>query len=365
MKVRFDVESETTVSDSGEAPAVPETGAWDKGKQQFIDKLNAAKVEPDDSLPTLPKEDAQREQPSTPPSAPIRAPRRSPAVRIVDAFGRETTQDEETTETPEHEHDEPKPNKKRPEGLAQPSTPRSRSLVKIVDAMGREVEEVSQEGTSEADIPISHNEALARVKQTIAHMAEDLSEADRSYEALAVDEGRLGALENASKAARNARNKISKSLHIVKNAESDLKSKYKPLRESMKKSQFLPTTIVERRLPWNASLLWRFAIIQLVLFLIMYRLSNIRAKRLFLTTYYDPFYADLYLHAPKHYTFDHSIPSHPSWSISSIQDAMSRSGWTGVISELWVNVTSIFSHSPFEIWGTNARGQAPSSWPPT
>lgn len=61
----------------------------------------------------------------------------------------------------------------------------------------------------------------------------------RSCDELAHDENRIDALEDASKAARNARKRISESLQLVKTAEDDLRSKFGSLREGMHKSKLL------------------------------------------------------------------------------------------------------------------------------
>lgn len=363
LKVRFDVESETTVSDvgehpSGEQPSTSDAGTWDTGKQQFMERLAAAKADPDASGPPPIMQANPLDPPSTPPSVPVRAPRKSPKVRVVDAYGRETSDagpDDQSTRNLR--------NGGVVEARKAPTTPRNTSRVKIVDAMGREIEDAVEEQASEGDTPLSHNEALARVRETVAHMAEDLSEADRSRDALVVDEDRVEVLEDASKAARTARQHISKTLQVVKGVGGDMKSKYGPLRESMRKSRFLPTAIVERRVQWNASLICALILIQLVLLLMMYRYSNIRARRTFLTTYYDPFYADLHLYTTRD-TFDRSIPSHPTWSLSYIPDTIARAGWTGAIIEVWGNATAFLSQSS-EVWRTQSRGQAPLSWPPT
>lgn len=257
LKVRFDVESETTVSDvgehpSGEQPSTSDAGTWDTGKQQFIERLAAAKADPDASGPPPIKQADPIDPPSTPPSVPVRTPRKSPKVRVVDAYGRETSDaglDDQSTRN------------LRNGGVVAarkaPTTPRNASRVKIVDAMGREIEDAVEEQAFEGDTPLSHNEALARVRETVAHMAEDLSEADRqvqfqcspvllvlsinhrSRDALVIDEDRVEVLEDASKAARTARQHISKSLQVVKGVGGDMKSKYGPLRESMRKSRFL------------------------------------------------------------------------------------------------------------------------------
>lgn len=110
--------------------------------------------------------------PVTPRSTPPSTIRRSPIVRVVDAFGREH---------------------KVPNGDAipelavtppVPATPRSKSSVRIVDAMGREVEESVEEaaeaiGPESEDEFLSHNEALRRVRQSIADLALGLSDVEK------------------------------------------------------------------------------------------------------------------------------------------------------------------------------------------
>lgn len=49
---------------------------------------------------------------------------------------------------------------------------------------------------------------------------------DRTCEDLALDENRLDALEDASKAARKARRRITESLRIVKSAEDELRKRF-------------------------------------------------------------------------------------------------------------------------------------------
>ena len=68
-------------------------------------------------------------------------------------------------------------------------TPRNRSVVRVVDAMGREIEEAPipppavEDPSSSVDLslgaPLSHNEAVGRIRRTISSMREELSDADR------------------------------------------------------------------------------------------------------------------------------------------------------------------------------------------
>lgn len=61
----------------------------------------------------------------------------------------------------------------------------------------------------------------------------------RSCDELAHDQGRIDALEDASKAARSARKKISETLTYMTSAEDDIRSKFGALRDGMSKSRLL------------------------------------------------------------------------------------------------------------------------------
>lgn len=61
----------------------------------------------------------------------------------------------------------------------------------------------------------------------------------RSYDDLALDDNRLSALEDASRAAKNARKRISTSLRYVQNAEEDIRKKFGSLKKGMRESRFL------------------------------------------------------------------------------------------------------------------------------
>lgn len=119
-----------------------------------------------------------------------RSLRKSPSVRLVDAYGRERV-DEEGTAKSLIENGHAGAERKT---TTSPLTPR-RSLVRIVDAMGRNVDDVvvvpdASEGRENRsfeadvsvvsdDIPIGHAEALARMRRTLRDLAEGLSDTDR------------------------------------------------------------------------------------------------------------------------------------------------------------------------------------------
>ncbi|KAI0790671.1 hypothetical protein C8Q75DRAFT_760087 [Abortiporus biennis] len=378
LKVRFDVENMSVSSDGGlaEIPIVGPSDHSDADMSMSLDTTEDIVQPPSPPRSSPPSNIKSVAPPSTPPSKPLRTPK-SPSVRILDAFGRETVEPEP----------QPEISPKIEEGsfqipqIRETSTPKNKSAIRIVDAMGREVNEekdhpvkiealIKAEMTDDFEAPLSHNEALARVKETIAHLAEDLDEVDKSCDDLAHDVNRLAALEDVSKAARKARQKLNESLKMVSNAEDDLRSKLGAMREGMNRSKLLPP-ISQRVYTWNfmnAWTLWIFLAIQVVLLALMYRYSAVRAKKIFLSTYFDAFNADIYLHLTKPDTSSNSIPRSFSWSIFSIPDAISRLGWQGVASEIWGNVTCLFTDFQRQAWETwGPQGQLPLSgdWPPT
>ena len=205
LKVRFDVENGNISSDGfAEVPVVgpnhpnnvpyadsdsnplldtPPHRATNDNKKGLSDKrpLTQLRHEIESSL------DEDSPSPST---RPIKNAK-SPTVRVLDAYGRETS----TVEPPTVKSEDGKADDKKSRTVKvkkeEAPTPRNRSAIRIVDAMGREIQEAPQpppktemlsDGMSSFDeprTPLSHNEALARVRRTIAHLAEDLDEVDK------------------------------------------------------------------------------------------------------------------------------------------------------------------------------------------
>ena len=100
-----------------------------------------------------------------------RSLRKSPSMRLVDAFGRERKS--------EDAGDNGK--KERPKSSSVPNTPRNKSAVRIVDAMGREVQNVPQpDNASEMEgfSSLKHNDALVHVRQGLAGLAQGLDHMD-------------------------------------------------------------------------------------------------------------------------------------------------------------------------------------------
>jgi serine/arginine repetitive matrix protein 2 len=170
LKVRFDVESEQSPSDvvaNGHAHVGDSNGHQTESPSESSFEVSTPKAQANG----LPGQAEVKEQEVdalvTPRSTPPPSLRKSPSIRVVDAFGRE--------QMPDHVVQDP--------ALPVSSTPRNKSSVRIVDAMGREVEEVvettTSQGKSNGDIILDHNEALRRVRQSISDLASGLGEVDR------------------------------------------------------------------------------------------------------------------------------------------------------------------------------------------
>lgn len=266
LKVRFDVESETASDGTFERPSADSSGESkvpaneSSGAPWSIAALQNA----DGSTSSVPPE-SSIEPPPTPPSMRDRIRQKSPSIRVLDAYGREQVEtdpapiavpeaaprnDELPTDTRAVAHTTP-----RREARAGPSaTPRNRSAVRMVDAMGREIEEEPVvEEESFVETPLSRSEALYRMRETLASMAQDLSDADRcdtlrsylifithrfirSSDKAVFDARAYASLEERCRSAQTARNKLSKSLQMAQSAEVELKSKYAPLQSRLKQS---------------------------------------------------------------------------------------------------------------------------------
>jgi len=187
--------------------------------------------------------------------SPRRKARRSPSVRLVDEYGR--AQEDQAITPPRKEHSV----SMRMPGGGPLKTPRN---VRILNAMGHEVEEPSEQNDSEdtvTEIRYSHQEALQRMKRAVADLQEGLRGVDASSNVV-LDDPRLSELYDLSKAAREMRTQLASSLQQAQTAH-----KYGSLKESMRKSRFLPNFLPEQRLvSWNHWLFWSLLFFQFILF---------------------------------------------------------------------------------------------------
>ncbi|KAG7446471.1 uncharacterized protein BT62DRAFT_1005767 [Guyanagaster necrorhizus] len=234
--------------------------------------------------------------------------RRTPTVNFVDEYGKE--------EKPDKSH----------------GSPRNRSAIRIVDAMGREVDDSMEE-------PLTRTEAVTHMRQGLSQIAQGLEDVCQSGPD--IDMARLTELEQMSKTSRKQREELARKLH---HADEDVRRKVVSLRESMSKNKIVIPAQVGRRCP---SLSWiAFAII-VQLFLILIIISGFHARDLFLTTYYDPFYAELHMYTTKP---DYTI----NWLSPADSPPMSQGG-----DRLITRVLNMFTDW---WWDTGERSV---SWPPT
>ena len=96
------------------------------------------------------------------------------------------------------------------------------------------------------------------------------------------------------------------------------------------------------------------------------RYSFVQAKKIFLTTYYDSFYPDLYIYLLHPDTTPQTIPSCPLWSVFTVFDSLHRAGLRGVLSDAWASATCAVSAYVQSTWvGWYTPDPVMHSWPPT
>ncbi|KAI0674762.1 hypothetical protein C8Q78DRAFT_499145 [Trametes maxima] len=360
LKVRFDVESETASEGTIERPSA-DSSVESKNPDTELPNASWSAIalqNGDASISTAPADQSSADAAPVPAPSPLRdrIRQRSPSIRVLDAYGREQV---ETESAPPAVHeaapqgvDPPTdgravtpPTPHREARVATVATPRSQSVVRMVDAMGREIEEPVPEEDSFANPPLSRSEALYRMRETLSSMAQEMSDADRPSDKAVFDARSYASLEERCKAAQVARSKISKSLQMAQSAEVELKSRYAPLREKMKPSALLPDP---RRFGWR--LVVAFILLQAIILVVLYRYSLVQARKIFLTTYYDPFYPELYRYLVKPDTTLHTIPQCPSWSIFTVFSSLQRAGLRGVGEDAWTSVKCAVSSYIQTFW---------------
>jgi len=209
------------------------------------------------------------------------------------------------------------------------------------------------------------------MRESISSLARDMDDADLSSSSDdESDEARLRELNETTAEAQGVREKLKQALHSVQSGDEDWKAKYGSLRASMRKSISLPSGTPDR--PFHRSrvsgmVIGFIALAQIVFILYMLRLSHVRSRKLFLSTYYEPLYPDLYLHVTHPERFRQSFESvTPPWSVYHVPGTWARTGWTGVLSEFAGNVTlyvSGWQKQMQEAWRNTASG-TDIPWPP-
>jgi serine/arginine repetitive matrix protein 2 len=91
-----------------------------------------------------------------------------------------------------------------------------------------------------------------------------------------------------------------------------------------------------------------------------------RARHLFLTTYYDPFYAELHLYTSRPDTLRRDMFSLSRTPWLSLLDTLRHEGWKTSAGQLLDNISIIvgdWQREFWENWGTD--GHRIAGWPPT
>ncbi|KAI0331186.1 hypothetical protein GY45DRAFT_1345470 [Cubamyces sp. BRFM 1775] len=378
LKVRFEVESETASEGTIERPSV-DSSVESKAPDAILPEASWSVLAPqngDASTSSAPAGESSTRPPPTPQSLRRRIRQKSPGIRVLDAYGREHveppaghTPDHETpaenTDLPVDSQAVASATPRREHRAAPSTTPRSRSAIRMVDAMGREIEEEPIEDESSVGPPLSRSEALYRIRETLSSMAQDLSEVDRSSDKAVFDARSYASLEERCRTAQVARSKISKSLQMAQMAEVELRSKYAPIKDSAGRDALLPPNAVSRAFVWR--LVAGFTLILLIVSAAMYRYSHVQARKIFLTTYYDPFNPELHLYLARPDTYPHTIPLCPSWSVSSVFSSLQRAGLKGVAADAWASASCSVSAYVQSLWFdiNYVPDTVTRSWPPT
>ncbi|KAL0956123.1 hypothetical protein HGRIS_002290 [Hohenbuehelia grisea] len=335
LKVRFDAlnhadggveSSDGAASASEETQGVPGASSGPTGRP-----ASSVKVEDvDETIPTTPQPSAARGN---------REHRRTPSIRVLDAFGRDAT-----------------PELKKAQAAAERSIRSEQSSIRIVDAMGREVENNGESIDGDTSI-LDRDDALARVRSGLAELAADMSDYDRSSESFSSNESRLRELDSMSRSAREMKVQLSECI-------ADQQNKITQLRASMRRHKVQDILRSERRFfpiyssPW---LLSGFIFFLLLLLVTINRLADARARQLYLTTYHDPFNPELY-NTARHYISHNHAHLRNTWSTLATQDTISDRGWKASTLDLWSTVTNTVTRWDWRAWGEEEPSFA---WPPT
>lgn len=387
LKVRFDVtESEASTAEvehqksplsSGRVPApdfLPD--GHSRRAESVPSKMTNGSAHVDAVQDPVPARPVTPECSTTPTSrANIPSPRslrKSPTVKVVDAFGRERIDDLPTPADVQGIADGRADGKDAIRSLPSaetPHTPRAqhKSTIRIVDAMGREIEEevvpVIEPLFEEEllvlhdDSPVGRTETLAQMRQTLREWADGLSDGDRSADDLALNTSHLEELEEVSRAARHARNQLAQTLRVESVKERDLMHKY--AKDAVVQSGLLPA-IVGDNSSFHRGMVLLGVVVQIIFVLAMWRFAHVLARRLFYTVYYDPLYPELNPLPGHSHQFSSPYPSFP-WSLSSAYEIVKHEGWSALKAELQGTVRRIGEHA-WEKWGERPYT---GTWPPT
>ncbi|TFL04592.1 hypothetical protein BDV98DRAFT_562516 [Pterulicium gracile] len=241
-----------------------------------------------------------------------------------------------------------------------PSKPKQKKRAKInmLDSLGREVvvrcssasssegaedrewdEMFRRDGESTSAVEASSSavtkrDAARRLKWGLGNLVNDLQELDLTSSSDSPDDTRLGDLLRASEQARLARKK----------AESELQQ----VVQSQPRPRLLPDSSRRSDFQITKKVVFGFVVLQIVLFLLMLRYSNVRARALFLKQYYDLFYGDIHLFT-SHYREQYlSSLSSILPSATSIPASNTTSGTSSSLISSLMNPFSSITLNPFK-----------------
>jgi serine/arginine repetitive matrix protein 2 len=213
LKVRFDVaESEASTAEIEVPLSAVRISAPDMLLNGYVPQAESTPPKKPSGSPQVDAiHDPVQARPVTPersttPVSRFNAPsprslRRSPSLKVVDAFGRERIDEhskrdaaQDIANGPIDSKDAIYPSSSSPAETPQSSRTPNKSNIRIVDAMGREIEEEAaplielaepsvDEGSSASvlhdEVPIGRTETLSQMRQTLREWADGLSDGDR------------------------------------------------------------------------------------------------------------------------------------------------------------------------------------------
>ncbi|KAI6134609.1 hypothetical protein EDD17DRAFT_1471678 [Pisolithus thermaeus] len=357
LKVRFDV-SESETSTAGDQPRSPLSAIRLSNPDFPEPRPSEARTIARDKLSEVPEPSsicAARQSPAIPdiPSTPIsqhglpspKPLRKSPMVRVVDEYGREKHDTEESNLQDSFDQNDYADASLTPGSSFQhivTSTPKvaTRSTVRIVDAMGRDINEQPDQrsaaafndiSTTSDDLPPGRVEAIARIKQVVQELQEGFSDADSSAQ--------LEKLEEVSKSARTKRDQLNLQRGVAKEKEFFLDHNAGKITTWNNRPSVCAFTDRQIRKPWNWMFLYCSVLLQLLLILAMWRYAHTEARRLFYTTYYDPLYPELY--SLDESPFFPGAYSPHSWTMLNSWETIRREGWRAIGTEILRTVRHI------------------------
>ncbi|KAI6002810.1 hypothetical protein EDD15DRAFT_2157135 [Pisolithus albus] len=354
LKVRFDV-SESEASTAGDQPRSPLSAIrLSNPDLEEVGPSEASAIAHDELSQTAEPSSiyAARQSPTIPdiPSTPIpqhgltspKPLRKSPMVRVVDEYGREKHDAEESNFQDSFDQHDYADASLTPGSSFQhivTSTPKvaTRSTVRIVDAMGRAINEQPEQRSvalfndisiTSDDLPPGRAETITRIKQVAQELQEGFSDADRSFDEPTPSSAQLEKLEEVSRSARTKRDQLNQRRGkngFFLDCDAD------KITTSLK--FFKADALTGNRILWNRMLLVCSVLTQLLLIIAMWRFryAHTEARRLFYTTYYDPLYPELYSLDGNPFVRTHS--SH-SWTIPESWETIRREGWRAIGSEI-------------------------------